>query len=54
MYLASEIIFQFILAYFISLFGHFGPKTYFTSKKFYVYVMNTASKSLKQTGKIVY
>ena len=56
MYLASEIIFQFILACFISFFGHFGPKTYFTSKKcyFYVYVMNTAFKSLKQARKIVY
>ena len=55
MYLASEIIFEFILAYFILLFGHFWPKHLFDFKKnyFYVYINDTASKSLKQARKIV-
>ena len=55
MYLASETIFQFILAYLSCFLAIFGPKTYFTSKKFYlyVYIMDTASKSLKQTRNIV-
>ena len=49
-YLASEIIFEFIFAYFILCFGHFWPKHLFGFKKiyFYVYVTDTVSKSLKQ------
>ena len=56
MYLASEIIFEFILAYFILLFGHFWPKHLFDFKKnyFYVYINDAASKSLKQARKIVF
>ena len=56
MYLASEIIFEFILAYFILLFGHFWPKDLFDFKKnyFYVYINDAASKSLKQARKIVF
>lgn len=55
MYLASEIIFEFILAYFILLFGHFWPKHLFDFKKnyFYVFIMDSASKSLKHTINIV-
>ena len=55
MYLASEIIFEFILVYFLSFFCHFWSKHLFGFKKnyFYVYIMDTASKSLKKARNVL-
>ena len=54
MHLASEIIFGFTSDFSI-FFLVFGPNTYLASKSFYfhVYIMDTASKSLKQARNMV-
>ena len=55
MYLKSEIVFVFILAYFILFFGYFQTKHLFgfIFFNFQMYIMYTASKSLKEARNIV-
>ena len=54
MYLASEIIFEFVLAYFILFLAIFGINSLLVSNSFYfyMYMIDIASKSLKQARNI--